>query len=157
LALWEESSQTTATSKLSELDSSAGVKNEILIPESKEKKLLRAESEAESGKLGRVNFLESKQLSERKAEHITTFDIKQAPLLVLNAIDEIVEDPEISDDYNSTGYIGFHALPSEITKSNASYAASEMSRDSYEDPMTFLSDLDAPTTHNIPPVISADI
>jgi hypothetical protein len=73
-------------------------------------------------------------LSERKAEQITKIDVHEATLVILNTVNEIEYIPEIDDDKveypDPLVSAAFANVPPEITKSNASYAASELSRDS---------------------------
>ena len=135
LALWEENPATSTSGgkslSIGTIDSDESYTDKS---DSTHKMELRADSDAEPASLARENFVEGKMLSERKAEQITKIDVHEATLVILNTVNEIEYIPDIDDD--KVEYPGplvsaaFANVPPEITKSNASYAASELSRDS---------------------------
>ena len=130
--MWEDSSLTTGPGgrpgTISPSESQCSLVGQ---PETVEKRNLRADSEAESTSLARSNFVEGKKLSERKAVDVLQIDVHQAPLVILNEMEEIVEDPAEEVEYTDDLVCkDFRGVPPEITNLDACFRMSEISRGS---------------------------
>ncbi len=129
LALWEDGSGSTGSGTISPSGSQHSFSSQ---PETVEKKNLRADSEAESTTLARSNFVEGKKLSERKAKDALQIGAQQASHVIMNAMEEIVEDPTEELEYTDSLICeGFPGVPPEITKLDENFRMSEISRGSY--------------------------
>lgn len=151
LALWEEGSPTTGTQgglpgSISPSESQSSLVGQ---PETVEKRNLRADSEAESASLARANFVEGKKLSVRKALDVQHLDVQQAPLVILNEMEEIVEDPAREVEYTDDLVCqDFRGVPPEITKLDSCFTFSEISRGSMGGDSTVSTDSRLPNAND---------
>jgi hypothetical protein len=100
LALWEEKGEEEREEMYSSLRQASDSSTEYdqkAKEVSQQKELMRQDSDSEHRTIARVNFLEGKQLSERRAQEALQIEAKNATKVVLNTIEEVVDDPEASD------------------------------------------------------------
>mmetsp|Transcript_17317 Transcript_17317/g.25587 ORF Transcript_17317/g.25587 Transcript_17317/m.25587 type:complete len:732 (-) Transcript_17317:106-2301(-) len=98
LALWTGEPETklkplasmVSFGDLEPLATSAHLSEEI----SRQKNLMRQDSNAENTTLARANFYDEKKMSERRASNAQMVDLHYVTKVVLNELDEVVEDPE---------------------------------------------------------------